>query len=344
MSGIRRPGLVIAGIVAVLLAAGGGIGYGWLFRNNIQPDKPAYLYVPTGSGYEELLTQLDSIGLLKNRQSFRMVARLRHLPGHLKPGRYAVPSGTSNYTLTGKLRSGQQEPVRLRFNNIRTLPQLAGRISAQLEADSAGLVEMLQDEELLARYGMTPATAICLFLPNTYECWWNTSDSALIERMYREYCSFWNEKRMDEAMSIPLSPQEVMTLASIVEEETNLPEEQPRVAGLYINRLRKGMKLQSDPTVKFALGDFGRKRMLYADLEVNSPYNTYRFAGLPPGPIRMPSLRAIDAVLNYEHHNYLYMCAKEDFSGTHRFTASAAEHAANANRYHAALNQRKIAR
>ncbi|MBO7624833.1 MAG: endolytic transglycosylase MltG [Bacteroidales bacterium] len=340
----KRIGLAVAVILAALMAAAGGIGYRWLFSNNIRPDKPAYLDVPTGSSYEELLAQLDSIGLLKNRQSFRTVARLRHLPGHLKPGRYAVPCGSSNYTLTGKLRSGQQEAVRLRFNNIRTLPQLAGRISAQLETDSAELMELLQDEDLLARYGMTPVTAICLFLPNTYECWWNTSAPALLERMFREYVTFWNEKRMEKAAAIPLSPQEVMTLASIVEEENSRHEEQARIAGLYINRLRIGMKLQSDPTVKYALGDFGRKRLLYADLETDSPYNTYRYAGLPPGPIRMPSLHAIDAVLDYEHHHYLYMCAKEDFSGSHRFTASAAEHAANARRYHEALNRRQISK
>ena len=340
----KKTGLILGCTIAVLLAAGGGIGYSWLFSNNIRPDKPAYLYVPTGSSYEELLAQLDSIGLLKNRQSFRTVARLRHLPGHLKPGRYAVPYGSSNYTLTGKLRSGQQEAVRLRFNNIRTLPQLAERISAQLETDSAELMGLLQDNELLARYGMTPATAICLFLPNTYECWWNTSAPALLERMFREYTAFWNEKRLAKAVEIPLTPQEVMTLASIVEEENSRHDEQARIAGLYINRLRIGMKLQSDPTVKFALGDFGRKRLLYEDLETDSPYNTYRYAGLPPGPIRMPSLHAIDAVLNYEHNNYLYMCAKEDFSGSHCFTASAAEHAANARRYHEALNRRQISR
>ena len=336
--------IILAGTLAILLAGTGGVGYSWLFRNNIRSGKPSHLYVATGTDYETLLRQMDSLGLLKNRMSFRMVARLRHLPGHLKPGRYAVPYGSSNYTLTGKLRSGQQEPVRLRFNNIRTLPQLAGRISSQLEADSAGLMELLQDEELLDRYGMTPATAICLFLPNTYECWWNTSDSALIERMYREYCTFWNEKRVAEAAAIPLSPQEVMTLASIVEEENSRADEQPRIAGLYINRLHKGMLLQSDPTVKFALGDFGRKRLLYNDLKICSPYNTYRYSGLPPGPIRMASLKAIDAVLGYEHHDYLYMCAKEDFSGYHHFTASATAHAANARRYHEALNRRQISR
>ena len=336
----------IAGIgtLIVLLLCGGIAGYACLFRNNMQAEKPEYLYVPTDCCYDGLLQLLDSAQILRNSQSFRMVARLRKLPGHLRPGRYAIPDGTSNYTLTTKLRSGDQEAVKLRFNNIRTLDQLAARVSRQLEMDSASLMRWLKNDSLLDAYGVDSATAICLFIPNTYECWWTTSAPDFIARMQREYTVFWNGKRLKKAEDMDMTPHQVMTLASIVEEENSFHGEQPRIAGLYINRLQRGMPLQSDPTVKFALGDFGRKRLLFSDLETDSPYNTYKYAGLPPGPIRMPSIAAIDAVLDYEHHAYIYMCAKEDFSGRHRFTASAAEHAANARRYHEALDRNRISR
>lgn len=329
-------------ILCALLLCGGIAVYTIIFSNNIQLGRSEYLYVRTGCDYDELLRQLDSAQILKNKQSFALLARLRKLPGHLRPGRYAIPYGTSNYTLTSKLRSGDQEAVKLRFNNIRTLEQLASRVSQQLELDSASLINCLQDNSLLASFQMNKATAICMFIPNTYECWWTVSASDFITRMQREYKIFWNSKRMKKAADMGLSPQEVMTLASIVEEENSRHEEQARIAGLYVNRLQKGIPLQSDPTVKFALGDFGRKRILFSDLETNSPYNTYKHCGLPPGPIRMPSIAAIDAVLNYERHPYIYMCAKEDFSGRHHFTTSAAEHAANARRYHEALNRKRI--
>ncbi|MBO4282976.1 MAG: endolytic transglycosylase MltG [Bacteroidales bacterium] len=328
------------------LAIGGAATfYRMLFAPNVYPEKaPVCLYVHTGSSFDDLLHQLDTSDALVHLRSFQAVARWRKLPGHLKPGRYLLPAACDNYTLTSRLRSGAQDAVRLKFNNLHTLPDVAGRISRQLEMDSADLLRYLTDDSTLARYGLRPETAICLFIPNTYECWWNTSVPEFVQRMHREYLRFWNESRLRKAEALSLSPQEVMTLASIVEEENFRPDEQPRIAGLYINRLQKDMPLQSDPTVKFALGDFGRKRLLFRDLEIESPYNTYRHTGLPPGPIRMPSIAAIDAVLNYEHHPYLYMCAKEDFSGYHRFTASAAEHARNAQRYHAALNQHQISR
>lgn len=329
-------------IALSMLLCGGSALYFCLFRNNIRPERSEYLYVPTGCDYEGLLCLLDSTQMLRNRQSFQLVARLRKLPGHLRPGRYALPFGTSNYELTSKLRSGNQEAVSLRFNNIRTLEQLAARVSQQLEMDSSTLMQWLKKDSLLTAYGVDTTTVICLFIPNTYECWWTTSAPDFIARMQHEYTVFWNSRRLEKAKEMGMTPFQVMTLASIVEEENFRQEEQLRIAGLYINRLQRGMPLQSDPTVKFALKDFGRKRLLFNDLEIDSPYNTYKYAGLPPGPIRMPSIAAIDAVLNYEHHAYIYMCAKEDFSGMHNFTASAAEHAANAQRYHAALNKNRI--
>ncbi len=344
MKKTRKRHLCICGILLSLIVCGGIGCYCALFRNNVHPDHTDYLYVPTGTDYDGLLQLLDSGQVLRHSQTFRWVARLRHLPTHVRPGRYAIRDGCSNYTLTSHLRSGNQEAVKVRFNNIRTLPQFAGRISRQLELDSTELMQLLLDDSVLNNCGMKKETAICLFIPNTYECWWNTSASDFLKRMQREYKTFWNENRLKKASDMGMSPQEVMTLASIVEEENSRHEEQARIAGLYVNRLHKGMLLQSDPTVKFALGDFGRKRLLYEDLKIDSPYNTYRYPGLPPGPIRMASITSIDAVLNYEHHPYLYMCAKDDFSGYHYFTANPNEHAAYAQRYHAALNRNKIKR
>lgn len=333
--------LITLAIAIVIGLCGLGTAFYILFKPNIQPNCPEYLYIHTGTSYDRLLEKLDSAQILKNTRSFRWVAEASHLPSHVNAGRYKISHNLGNLTLVRNIRSGNQEAVKVSFNNIRTLPQLAKRLANQLEFDSAGFINTLLQDSILSHYGIDSATAICLFIPNTYECWWNSSTYAFIEKMYTEHCHFWNEQRREKADAIPLSIFEVMTLASIVEEENFRSDEQPRIAGLYINRLRKQMLLQSDPTVKFAKGDFAQSRLLYKDLETDSPYNTYKYAGLPPGPIRMASVSAIDAVLNYEHHPYIYMCAKEDFSGYHNFTQSAAIHAANAQRYHSALNRLK---
>ena len=335
--------ILICALVVLAMAGIGGAytGYRMLYQPNIRTDAPEYLYIPSGSDYNSLLNLLDSTQILKHPRSFQWVAQASHLPGHLRSGRYRLDRTLGNLKLVRNIRSGNQTAVRISFNNIRTLPQLAQRLAGQLEFDSAAFLQTLLQDSLLQTYGVDSATAICLFIPNTYECWWNSSPQEFIRRMHQEYLRFWNAKRIEKAAAIPLSPLEVMTLASIVEEENFRPDEQPRIAGLYINRLRKNMLLQSDPTVKFAIGDFAKSRLLYKDLEIDSPYNTYKQTGLPPGPIRMASISAIDAVLNYEHHPYIYMCAKEDFSGYHNFTQSAAVHAANAYRYHTALNRLK---
>ena len=246
--------------------------------------------------------------------------------------------------LANMLRSGNQEAVKLIFNHIRTKEQLVQKISKQLELDANDLLNLLNDSVFLAKYNLNTQTVISIFIPNTYEFWWNTSATGFFERMYSEYEKFWNKERVSKAKEIGLSPLQVIILASIVEEENYRTDEQARIAGVYMNRLKKGMLLQADPTIKFVLGDFSIKRLLYKDLEIDSPYNTYMYTGLPPGPIRIPERSAINAVLNYEKHNFLYMCAKEDFSGYHNFAVSARQHAINAKKYQHALNKLKINR
>lgn len=208
--------------------------------------------------------------------------------------------------------------------------------------DSSNLARLLMDSTYCAQIGYSTETLPCLFIPNTYEVYWTMTPEAFVKRMQKEHDRFWNEERKAKAQSIGLTPEEVATLASIVEEETANNAEKPMVAGLYINRLHADMPLQADPTVKFALQDFGLRRILHTHLETDSPYNTYKHTGLPPGPIRIPSIQGIESVLNYTRHNYLYMCAKEDFSGTHNFAATFSQHLANARKYQQELNRRKI--
>jgi len=240
------------------------------------------------------------------------------------------------------LRSGRQTPVRLTFNNIRTKEQLAARLGTQLMADSTEILALMNDTAFLAQYELTPNTAITLFIPNTYEVFWNLNAKELFERMNKEYTKFWTDERKAQAAAIPMTPVEVSTLASIVEEETNNKTDRPKVAGLYINRLKTDMPLQADPTLKFAVGDFGLKRLTLKQILYISPYNTYRNHGLPPGPIRVASESGINAVLNYAHHNYIYMCASETLNGEHKFAANWAEHQANAKRYQEKLNKLNI--
>ena len=316
--------------------------YQALFSDNIQQQSSAYLYIPTGSSYDDVLAILEENKILKNKKSFERIAKIKKYPHRIRSGRYRIDKKMTNNELVNRLRSGSQEAVDFTFNNIRTKEQFAKRVAQQLEMDDQDLLDLLNDADFLASYYLNVETALTIFIPNTYKIWWNISAEDFVKKMYREYSTFWTEERKEKAAQIPLSPTEVIILASIVEEENHRRDEQARIAGLYINRLKIGMKLQADPTVKFALNDFARKRLLYSDLEINSPYNTYLIEGLPPGTVRIPSPGCVDEVLNYEKHNYLYMCAKEDFSGYHHFTANFSQHLANAAKYHKALNQNKI--
>lgn len=299
------------------------------------------VFVPTGGGFGGLMDSLEQQKLLKNPAAFRRIASWRKLEQKLKPGRYEVKKGMTYAAVINRFKSGAQSPVRLTFNNIRTPELLADAVSARLETDSAGLLAALQSDSVAASYGYTPATFLGMFLPDTYEFYWNTSVEDFLARMKRESDRFW-EKRADRLATTGLTREQAMTLASIVYEETKRQDEMARVAGVYMNRLGVGMPLQADPTVKFALGDFSIRRVLFKHLEVDSPYNTYKNAGLPPGLICMPSIAAIDAVLNAEKHNYLYFCAKDDLSGYHNFAVTLAEHNRNAQAYAAALNRLKI--
>jgi UPF0755 protein len=301
-----------------------------------------YLYIDNNSNYDDVIDQIKEKIELPNEKIFNLLSERMNYQNMVKTGRYAIEDGITMPDLIRKLRSGSQTPIKLTFNNIRTIESLAGRLSSQLMVDSISILEVLRDTTLAAKYGFNEQTFGAMFIPNTYEVYWDTNVENLIDRMKREYDSFWNEERRAKAEKINLTPIEVATLASIVEEEATYAEEYPIVAGLYINRLNRGMRLEADPTVKFAVGDATLRRILFKHLEVESPYNTYKIDGLPPGPIRIPSTASINATLSPAQHNYIFMCAKDDLSGRHNFAVTHAEHARNARAYQKALNERGI--
>ncbi|MDG5800320.1 endolytic transglycosylase MltG [Marinilabiliaceae bacterium ANBcel2] len=343
----RRTGRIILYILTLIVAAAATAGYLFydtIFAPNTKAGTDKIIYIERGTTFEELKTVLEVTGAVKNINSFNTTARLKNYGGTVRGGRYRITEKMSNNDLINMFRSGNQEPVNVTFNNIRTLPELAGVVSKRLESDSTAFLEALTDKELLKENGFKRETIMAAIIPDTYSMFWNTTPGGFIERMVREHNRYWNSERTEKAEKIGLTPVEVATLASIVDEETIMEDEKPRVAGLYINRLEIGMKLQADPTVRFAMNDFTVNRILNRDLETESPYNTYLYGGLPPGPIRMASKSGIEAVLNYEEHDYLYMSAKADFSGYHAFAKTLRQHAINANEYRRALHQRRIFR
>lgn len=301
-----------------------------------------YLYIPTGSSYNDLIGIIARDGLVNNISSFEWLAEIKNLPNNIKPGRYKIPAGMNNNDLINLLRSGEQEPVRLTLGSYRTTVDIASKAGSVLECDSASLAELLLSGETAEQFGFTKTNFMVMFLPNTYEFFWNTSAEEFVSRMADEYKKFWTDEKKERAHNTGLTQSEVSVLASIVQQETLKADEMPVVAGVYINRLKKGMKLQADPTVVYAWGDFNLRRVLKKHLEINSPYNTYLYEGLPPGPICMPLQQTINAVLNFARHKYLFFCAKEDFSGYHNFAATGAEHERNAAKYRKALDKLKI--
>lgn len=336
---------IIAGILLffVLLIAGVGVwGYRLAWAPNFMPQETVYIYIGKDKSFTDLCRQLQDSADCSRMGSFKQLAGMLKYQANIRTGRYAVSPGMSNLQLLNDLRRGHQVATRLTFNNIRFKEDLAERLDEQLMLDKDELLSLLNDSAYCDSLGFTTETITSLFIPNTYEVYWNIPADKLMQRMKREYIAFWTDVRLEKAKAIGLTPAEVATLASIVEEETAASDEYPIVAGLYLNRLHRGIPLQADPTVKFAVGDFTLQRILFEHLEVDSPYNTYKHAGLPPGPLRIPTIKGMDSVLNYMKHNYLYMCAKEDFSGRHNFAATLAEHNRNANRYRAELNRRKI--
>ena len=319
-----------------------GMTYYYFFTGFSVQKATAFLYVDNDDTADSVFVKLDSIGSRHAMTGLRTLVRHSDYADHLKTGRYAIDPDVSTYQLFGLLKGGRQTPMMLTIPETRTISRMAALLGRKLMADSADLADEWLDANSLEKMEADTATLPCLFIPNTYEVYWNISPSKLMERMKKEHDAFWNKERRDKAARLGLTPNEVTILASIVDEETANVAEKNMVAGLYLNRLRKPMLLQADPTVKFAVGDFTLRRILSKHLSVDNPYNTYRHMGLPPGPIKVASVAGIDAVLNATQHNYLYMCAKEDFSGTHNFAATIQEHMQNARRYQKALNERNI--
>lgn len=336
--------LIIIALLLGLGAAGSWIIYSWIYRPALVQieEEPAYIYIPTGSDYSDLFRQLEELNWHKNLKVFDWVARKKNLQAHINPGRYEVFQGMSNDSLINLLRSGKQSEVMLSFNSMRTLSQLAGVIAKQIEADSISLIKEFTNVAVMDSLGFAKEQWFGLFIPNSYRFFWNTDARGFINRMHKEYLRFWNDGRMKKLESTGLSIDELITLASIIQDETARVSDMPRIAGIYMNRLEKKMKLQACPTVIYALGEPRVRRLLNKHLKIKSPYNTYIHRGLPPGPIRIASLQAIEACLNYEKHDYLYFSAKEDFSGATVYAKTYAQHLRNASKYQKALNERNI--
>ena len=302
------------------------------------------LYIPEGSTYSQALDTVKAHFSIPDPKAFNWIAEKKNYPALVKPGRYIIDYDMSYTGLINLLRSGRQTPVNVTFTNIRTLNDLAGKVGKQIDADSVHIINFLSDPDNYSKDGFTRETLISVFIPNTYQFFWNTSAEDFYSRMLREYNKFWNEERQEKAKAKNLSQIEVSILASIIDDEVAKPDEKPRIAGVYLNRLRRGIPLQACPTIKFALNDWTITRVLKAYLEVDSPYNTYKHYGFPPGPIGCASIESIDAVLNAEKHEYLYFAAKADFSGYHNFSRTLTEHNRYAAEYQRELNKRKIYR
>ncbi|MFM1874881.1 MAG: hypothetical protein RL266_618 [Bacteroidota bacterium] len=341
--------LKIVAIATVIIACLGGVSvwelYSLIYRPNVGLDEDkVYFYIPTGSSFQDVSNALVEQGYIRSQASFEWVSEQKKYKLNVKAGRYRLKDGMSNNELVNLLRAGLQEPVQVTFNNVRFKEELAGRIGRAIEADSTKIIDLLNSKEFISNYGFTTETFLTLFLPNTYEFWWNTSAEQFVDRMALEYKTFWTAERKQKAKNLGLSQSEVSILASIVQKETNKNDEKPTVAGVYLNRLKRGMLLQADPTLVYANRDFEARRVLNWHKQIDSPYNTYKYKGLPPGPICLPSIQSIDAVLNTKPHNYLYFCAKADGSGYHSFASTYNEHLKNAREFQRELNKRKVYR
>ncbi|RXG23213.1 endolytic transglycosylase MltG [Leeuwenhoekiella aequorea] len=334
-------GLIIAGFFAYTI-------YGkFLTPNTAFNNEEAHVYIPTNASYQDVQAELEP--LLKNKTSFDEVAQRKGYIGNIKAGHFIIKKGSNNNDIVNAIRSGNI-PIKISFNNQERLEDLAGRIAQQLEADSTSLMKAFKDTQFLETNGFTEETALSMYLPNTYEFYWNTDAVGYRDKMLTEYKRFWTEDRLAKAEKQNLTPAEVYTLASIVQKETAKNDERPRVAGVYLNRLHNNWTLDADPTVIYAVkresNDFDRviKRVLYKDLETDSPYNTYKYAGLPPGPIFMPDLSAINAVLNPESHEYYFFVANVSKPGYHLFAKTIGQHNANRKQYIDWINNQGINR
>lgn len=334
-------GLVICGFIAYQI-------YSAIFSPNTKfNNAEAYVYIPSDASFQEVKASLDP--LLEDLSTFEAVAGRKGYISNIKGGKYAIQKGMNNNEIINSLRS-RNIPIKVSFNNQESLPALAGRISNQLEADSVSLLNAFNDQNFLKEAGFDDDSKLGMYLPNTYEFFWNTGAEGFRERMLKEYTKYWNEGRLEKAEQLKLSPSQVTALAAIVQKETVKTEERPRVAGVYLNRIRRGILLQADPTVIYAIkketGNYDTiiKRVLYRDLEMDSPYNTYKYKGIPPGPITMPDISSIEAVLNPEQHDYLYFVADVSNFGYHIFAKTLAQHNRNKVQYVKWLNAQKVLR
>jgi UPF0755 protein len=334
---------VFLSVVALVMAS-------YLYKQIFSPlsHQDNIILIPTNSSFEQVKDTLQNYGLVKNEFVFDIFCDKKNYI-KMRPGRYLIPAEMDANTMVNMLRLGEQKPLNIIFNNASTLQDLAGKLATQIEADSLSLLKAFTDELFYSTYDFDEASMRKLFIPNTYEVYWTITPVEFLERMQKEYKRFWSEDRLIKATKLGLNAHEVSVLASIVQKESAKADEQPIVAGLYLNRLNQGMKLQSDPTVIYSIKerdgfDAVIKRVLKKDLKIDSPYNTYYYKGLPPNPICIPEMSALVAVLNSKKHDYIYMCAKEDFSGYHNFTKSWSVHKRNAKRFQNALSAKGVMR
>ena len=337
-------GFKILAVLVLLLAAFGIYFWVGVVNQKIQLDSAEVkIYIKKGDGYEQLMQQLQEKKLIGSLFWFQKMADIKKLPTHFFEGRYTIKQGMTYNQLINYFRSAQIDVVNVDFHSIRTKDELADRVAKQIEASKESILDLLNDTKYMNQYGLNAENALVLFLPNKYEMYWNTDADQFVKRMAKEYKKFWTAERKAKAEKLNLTQAQVVILASIVQaEQSKLTSEWPVIAGLYLNRLNVGMPLQSDPTVVYAHGDFAMNRVYRVHLEIDSPYNTYRHTGLPPGPIYLARKDVVDAVLNRAQHNYFYMCASGDGSFGHNFANSYPEHLRNARMYTQKLNQQGI--
>jgi UPF0755 protein len=343
-TGTFKKFIIVLVVIGLIALAGTFVFYYLKYFGPNVSDKEEYLYIQTGQSYDDVYSTIREKGIVNDTANFNWAAVNMKYTGKVKPGRYRLTKGMSNRKFINMLLAGNQEAVNLSFRGLRLKEQFAGFIAKKLEPDSIAFIRLLDSADYAKQYGFTTDNIYTVFMPDTYDVYWNTTPEKFFKRMYDHYKNFWTAERKQKAEAINLTPVQVSILASIVDAEALHDDEMPTIAGLYLNRLKKGQKLESDPTIIFGIGDFTIRRVLNRDKVYNSPYNTYLHTGLPPGPIMMPSVNAVNAVLNYKSSNYIYMCAKEDFSGYHNFAVNLADHEVNARKFQRALDQRNIKR
>jgi UPF0755 protein len=332
-------------VITILMSSFTFYFYQVIYAPNFLVEKESqYLFIPTGASFEDVQKIVFDKHFVNDPVAFGMLSKFMRYNELVKSGRYLINTNSSNIDVIRKLRAGDQYPIMITFSNARLFSDVAARLTARIELDSVSFLALLESESVAQKYGFDAETFRCMFIPNTYEVFWDITGDELVERMNWEYERFWTDERKEKASQIGLSPVEVTILASIVQAEVSHNDEAPVVAGLYLNRLKKNMYLQADPTLIYGIGDFTIRRVLNIHKSVDSPYNTYRYLGLPPGPINFPSVRSIDAVLDHDRHQYIYMCAREDFSGYHNFSTNLRQHNSNARKYQQALNRAKLYR